>query len=69
MSVTGETMKSDLVLLAALLLVALGILAAGCVSPGGNPTQPTETSTATGPTVTETRPATVTTAPGGQPGY
>ena len=75
-------MRPDLILLAALLLVSAGILAAGCVSPGGNATQPTtlptetatiptgtETPPETVPTVTETLPATVTTATGGQSGY
>jgi len=54
-------MKPTLLLLVALLVVSAGILAAGCVSPGGNVTQPTETPTATIPTGTETPIATVTT--------
>ncbi|MFA7199293.1 MAG: cupredoxin domain-containing protein [Methanoculleus sp.] len=52
-------MKPTLLLLVALLVVSAGILAAGCVSPGGNVTQPTETPTATIPTGTETPTATI----------
>ena len=77
-------MRPDLILLAAVLLVSAGILAAGCVSPGGDGTQPPPTETVTippetgtltptepvtFPTATETLPATVATAAGGQTGY
>ena len=59
-------MKPTLLLLAALLVVAAGILAAGCTSPGGNVTQPTTlpTETATIPTEIETPTATAPTGTG-----
>lgn len=67
-----STMRPNVILLVALLIVSAGILAAGCTSPGGNVTQPTAPPTGTGtpsvtatvttPTGTETPAATATTA-------
>lgn len=75
-------MRPILVFLAALLLVSAGILAAGCVSPDGNATQPTppetiptetgtpvETETIPTGTMTPVETGTVTTAATVLPGY
>lgn len=52
-------MRPDIILLVALLVVSAGILAAGCVSPGGNVTQPARTPTAAATTAAGGEPATV----------